>query len=408
MADINELREQRSRLIKEARESLDKAEAAEKTGGSGAEHRAKFDELMDKSNKLADDIKRHETLREAERGNAQRQEQLEREQRGNGNPKTKEERQLQGFRTFIRSGELRGDGAEEFRALQQDIDSSGGFLTVPMQFMNELIVFVKDLVFIRAKATVTPVTSAASLGTPTLESDPDDADWTSELDTGNDDTGLKFGRRDLKPHPLAKRIRVSRKLLAIAALNPEGIIRDRLGYKFAVSEEKAFLTGTGANQPLGLFTASPLGISTARDVSTGNTATALQFDGIIEAKYKLKAQYQRTAEWIFHRDAVKQIAKLKDGDGQYIWQASKTADDPDMLLGRPVNMSEYAPNTFTTGQYVGMFGNFGYYHIADALSMDIQRLNELYAATNQVGFIMRKETDGMPVLEEAFARVQLA
>jgi len=39
--------------------------------------------------------------------------------------------------------------------------------------------------------------------------------------------------------------------------------------------------------------------------------------------------------------------------------------------------------------------------------MRIQRLNELYAATNQVGFISRLESDGMPVLEEAFARVKL-
>jgi len=40
--------------------------------------------------------------------------------------------------------------------------------------------------------------------------------------------------------------------------------------------------------------------------------------------------------------------------------------------------------------------------------MRVQRLNELYAATNQVGFIGRLESDGMPVLEEAFARVTLS
>ncbi len=70
--------------------------------------------------------------------------------------------------------------------------------------------------------------------------------------------------------------------------------------------------------------------------------------------------------------------------------------------------SEYAPNTFTTGLYVGLLGDLSYYWIADALSMTVQRLEELYAATNQVGFIGRLETDGMPVLEEAFVRVKLA
>ena len=70
--------------------------------------------------------------------------------------------------------------------------------------------------------------------------------------------------------------------------------------------------------------------------------------------------------------------------------------------------SEWAPNTFTTGEYVGLLGDFSHYWIADALSMQIQRLNELYAETNQVGFIGRLETDGAPVLEEAFVRVKLA
>ena len=168
------------------------------------------------------------------------------------------------------------------------------------------------------------------------------------------------------------------------------------------------MTGSAAQQPLGVFTASANGISTGRDVSTGNTTTAMTFDGLIEAKYGLKGNYWPRARWIFHRDAMKTIAKLKDGEGQYIWRESVRVGEPDRLLGMPIMMSEYAPNTFTTGLYVGILGDFASYWIADALSMQIQRLVELYAETNQVGFIGRLETDGMPVLEEAFSRVKLA
>jgi HK97 family phage major capsid protein len=127
----------------------------------------------------------------------------------------------------------------------------------------------------------------------------------------------------------------------------------------------------------------------------------------MNALYSLKAQYHPRATWIFHRDAIKMLRKLKDGDGQYIWNPDIKGGQPDMILGRPYKMSEYAPNTFTSGLYVGIIGDFSYYWIADALNMRIQRLNELYAATNQVGFISRLESDGMPVLEEAFARVKL-
>jgi HK97 family phage major capsid protein len=102
------------------------------------------------------------------------------------------------------------------------------------------------------------------------------------------------------------------------------------------------------------------------------------------------------------------VAKLKTGAGEYIWRESVRAGEPDLLLGLPTYMSEYAPSTFTNGLYVGILGDFSNYWIADALSMDMQRLDELYAATNQVGFIGRMESDGMPVLEEAFVRVKLA
>ena len=106
------------------------------------------------------------------------------------------------------------------------------------------------------------------------------------------------------------------------------------------------------------------------------------------------------------RDGVSKIAKLKDTTNNYLWQPSKKEAEPDMLLGLPVYQSEYVPNTFTTGLYVGMLADFSYYWIADAMDVQLQRLVELYAETNQTGFIGRKETDGMPVLAEAFARLK--
>ena len=114
------------------------------------------------------------------------------------------------------------------------------------------------------------------------------------------------------------------------------------------------------------------------------------------------------AAWIFHRDGVKQLAKEKDGEGRYIWEASVRAGEPDRLLQFPFYASENAPNTFTTGLYVGILGDFSHYWIADALDFEVQRLVELYAANNQIGFIGRAEIDGMPVLAEAFVRVKLA
>jgi HK97 family phage major capsid protein len=252
--------------------------------------------------------------------------------------------------------------------------------------------------------------NSAELGMPTLEADIDDSDWTSELETGIADSAMKFGRREWKPYPLAKRILTSRKLLRCAALPVESIIRDRMGYKFAVTMEKAYLTGTGVAQPLGVFTASANGVTTARDVSTGNTATAFTVDGLMNALYSLREPYRRSPKvaWILHRDAVKLARQLKDGMGRYLWEAGIGAqNEPDRLLGKPVYESEYAPNTFSASSYVGIVGDMSYYYIADSLALEIQTLLELKAETNQIEHIGRLESDGMPVMAEAFARVKL-
>ncbi|MGW2548309.1 phage major capsid protein, partial [Kitasatospora sp. NPDC001574] len=185
-----------------------------------------------------------------------------------------------------------------------------------------------------------------------------------------------------------------------------------LAQKFAVSAEKGYMTGDGNKKPLGLFTASADGIPTSRDVSTG-AATGFTGDGLIDAKYALKSGYHKKAQWLFHHDGIKLIRKLRDdsggaGVGNYIWQAGLSADRPDTILDLPYLVNEFVPNTFTTGQYVGMLGDFSYYWIADALALEVQRLVELYAETNKIGFIGRLETDGMPVKPEAFIRLKTA
>lgn len=303
------------------------------------------------------------------------------------------------FRGFLGTGDT--------RALDAGTGGNGGFTVAPVQFVQDLIRKLDDIVFIRARATVRTLANAEALGAVSLDADPADADWTSELATGDEDGDMTFGKRELRPHPLAKLVKISNKLIRASTLSIDSLAMERMAYKVAIPEEKGFLTGSGAQQPLGIFTASVDGITTARDVSTDNTATAITMDGLKNAKFALKAGYLKNAVWGFHRDGVKMISKLKDSQNHYLWEPSTQLGEPDRLLNIPLFMSEYVPNTFTSGLYVGFIGDLSYYWIADALDLQIQRLVELYARTNQTGFIVRKETDGQPVLAEAFARVKL-
>lgn len=410
---LNELRDLRGKLVADARAILDKAEA-EKRSLTEAED-ATYKELFGKQEDTRSSIEREEKLAEAERSAAE-QTLRNKEATGDaGKGKTTDPEARVGkrgsdeyraaFRSFLSNGRS-GCTETELRALQADVDTGGGFTLAPEQFVNSLIKTVDNMVFIRQRATKFSLTSSDSMGAPSLDADPADATWTTEILTGSEDSTMAFGKRELKPHPLAKRIKISNKLLRMSG-GIESLVRDRLAYKFGVTQEQAFMTGSGSNQPLGIFTASVNGVTTARDVSTGNLATAPTMDGLIAAKYSLKGQYWNKADWIFHRDVLAIVSKLKDGEGQYMWRESVRDGEPDRLLGRPVVMSEYAPNTMTTGLYCGILGDFSNYWIADALDFQVQRLVELYAEANQTGFIGRLETDGAPVLAEAFARVKL-
>lgn len=405
---LNELRHQRNNLVTQARELL--AGAEKESRGLNAEEQQKYDKLFADQDELRKTIEAEERQVELERSLAGQK--LDEERGKEGGEETRKgpratEEYRDAFGQLLRGG-VQSLNPDQVRALSAGAGSEGGFFVMPEQTVGTLIKAIDDEVMIRQWATKFTVPSAASLGAVSLDADPADADWTSEIATGSEDSTMAFGKRELAPNPLAKRIKVSNKLLRQVP-SVEGLVMSRLAYKFGISEEKAYLTGNGAKKPLGLFTASNDGIPTSRDIATGNAATKIAMDGLISAKYALKSGYQRNAKWLFHRDAVAQIAKIREGDGtgQYLWQPSKKEGEPDMLLGLPVYQSEYVPNTFTTGQYVGIIGDFSYYWIVDALDMQIQRLVELYAETNQTGFIGRKEGDGMPVLGEAFARVKL-
>lgn len=315
------------------------------------------------------------------------------------------------FERYLRTGVSSGLDAVEARAtadgLQADADTAGGYTYPDEQFVNTLIKFVDDAVFVRQMATVQRVTNADSLGAPSLDADPEDGDWTQELTSIDLDTQMEFGKRELRPHELTKGIKVSRKLISRSVMGIETLVTSRLGYKISTTQETAFMTGNGVARPLGLFTASADGIPTGRDI-TAAANSSWTGDNLMDVMYSLKGQYQASGSWMMHRTALRDTRKLKDGNGQYLWVAGLQAGQSDTLLGRPVLMSEYAPSTFTTGLYVAIFGDFSFYWIADAEDISVQRLVELYARTNQIGFFIRAATDGMPVLAEAFARLVLA
>lgn len=407
------LREKRGRMVSDMRQIIETAQKEKRD--MTAEELAKHREIFAAVDSARVELEAEERTIEAERqlaAVAGAEAERARAASGEGDPTKVVERHntpeyRAAFRHWLVYGR-QGLNLEEIRALQFTGGGTGENTRAPEQFITDLIKKIDDTLWIRTLATMHRLDGARSMGAPSLDNDPADADWTTELATGTEDATMSFGKRLMTPNPLAKLLRVSNDLLRFSALDIEGLVTSRLAYKFAVTLEKAYMTGSGTLQPLGLFVASANGIPVARDVPTGaNIAAGVTFDGIISALYKLKPGYQRNASWIFHRDMVAQVSKLKDTTGAYLWNVSRVAGEPDRILGKPLLQSEFAPNAAIANGYVGMVGDFSYYWIVDSMDFVLQRLVELYAATNQTGFIGRLFSDGAPVLAEAFSRLQL-
>jgi HK97 family phage major capsid protein len=103
---------------------------------------------------------------------------------------------------------------------------------------------------------------------------------------------------------------------------------------------------------------------------------------------------------------VSAIRKLKDANGQYLWQPSVQAGEPDRLLGYRLYTSPYVP-VVESGSLPVAFGDFNHYWVADRMGRTVQRLNELFAGNGQVGFIATQRVDGKVILPEGIQLLQM-
>ena len=276
-------------------------------------------------------------------------------------------------------------------ALSIGTDSEGGYL-VPDEYEKKLVEALEDEVFFRSLATVIK-TSSGDRKIPIVTSK-GEAAW---IDEGGQfpESDDSFGQTSIGAHKLATMIKVSDELLNDSVFNIEQYISKEFGRRIGTKEEEAFFIGDGTGKPIGIF-------NKTGGAETGVTAasTGITFDDVMDLYYSLRAPYRNKATWILNDSTVKAIRKLKDGNGNYIWQPSVREGEPDRILNRPYRTSIYVPE-LAAGNRVMAFGDYSYYWIADRQGRSFKRLNELFATTGQVGFLASERVDGKLILSEA-------
>jgi HK97 family phage major capsid protein len=308
------------------------------------------------------------------------------------------------FEAYVRFGE-RSLTLEERKALSTLTDAEGGFL-VTEEFRVEVIRKLRNLVYIRRYATVIQ-TSAGAVAFPTFE--PADTQTAPPQVVPNApipqaQLSNLFGKIQFTPHKRAVIIPVPLELVEDAVVDVGALLTDFFALRFAEIEENDFINGTGVNQPLGLVSAPNL-----PSIPIANTTTNMVPEDLIKTVYAMRAVYRRDAAWLMHRLVVQAVRLFRTniggaGTGTFIFQPSYQAGEPPTLLGFPLLESEFMPNPYTgaAGTPMALFANLKFYWVVDRIDLMVQRLNELYAGNDQVGFRMRKSYDGAPILADPF------
>lgn len=276
-------------------------------------------------------------------------------------------------------------------ALQVGTDSEGGYL-VPDEFERTLVDALEEENFFRSIATVIN-TSSGDRKIPVVASK-GEASWIDE-EGAFPESDDSFGQVAVSAYKVATMLKVSDELLNDSAFNLEAYISKEFGRRIGSKEEEAFFIGDGTGKPTGIFNAT----GGASDGVTTTTAN-ITFDDVMDLFYSLKSPYRKKAHWVLNDITVKALRKLKDNNGNYIWQPSVQNGQPDMILNRPYHTSAYAPE-LAAGAKVMAFGDFSYYWIADRQGRSFKLLNELFAANGQVGFLASQRVDGKLILPEA-------
>lgn len=396
---INEKKQERAKLIHDMRELLDKAEKEKRE--LTAEERQQYDNMekdVDKYTREIEDAERELRLFTLEAS-------LNTEP--NGKPSIPVDEPIDKRSTniletveyrsaFFKALRKVNMTAEEQRALSiAGTGAEGGFL-VPTEFERQLIQGLQNQNIMRGLATVITTSSdrkiPVSAGHGTAAWIEEKADFT--------ESDEQFGQMTLSAYKAGTLIKVSNELLADSAFDLQAYLASEFNRRIGVLEEAAFINGDGTNKPKGFINDAQVGVTAA-------AADAITADEIIDLYHSLNRAYRARATFVTSDAMAKLIRKLKDANGTYIWQPGLQAGQPDVLLGRPVAISDFMPAIGANAITIA-FGDLSYYWIAQRQGIAFQRLNELYATSGMTGFLAYERVDGKLILPEAVKVLKMA
>ena len=383
MEKILQLREKRAKLWEETKQFLD--EHTDKDGKLSAEDAETYDRMEKDVVALGKDIERLERQAAIE-AEMQQTKQPITNTPNQKKPESKKGRASDEYRQAMIKA-IRTNFRQVDDILQEGIDSAGGYL-VPEEYDSRLIDVLEEENIMRKLATRITTSGEHKIN---MAANKPAASWIEE-GGAIQFSDATFDQIMIDAHKLHVAIKITNELLYDNAFNLEAYIIKQFGRAIANAEEDAFLNGDGKGKPTGLFKMATVGIQT--------TAADIKADDIISLIYSLKRPYRRNASFIMNDSTIAALRKLKDGNGQYLWQPSYQAGEADHILGYTIHTSPFVPE-IAAGNLAIAFGDYSYYNIADRGGRTLQELKELFAGNGLIGYLMTERVDGTLVQPEA-------
>lgn len=390
-----ELRQERARVVEQLRAITDHAESENRN--LDATERESYDKGEADFRSLTERIDRAENAEQRARDMAAPIGTQPGSTGVGADPEQRKQERMAAFIQFVRHGTM----APEQRAL---VENTAGDILVPEDLETEIVRALPDLNVVRgisaSRTTGSDRLRRRSLGEVSVS-------W-GKLETGStvSDSMPSTPTEDYvyveDQNGLAK---IGVDILADTDFNLESYVQDSFSRACADSEETAFTTGTGhtAEQPEG-FAATVGGLTKVAAAS----ATAVTVDDFLKLQYAVAGKYDKNGTFLVARGTEEAMRKLKNSNGDYVWQPSVQQGKPNTFLGRPIlNQDDLA--AIAASAVVAAYGDFQTgYLILDRKGMTVQRLVELYATEGKVGFLVQRRLTGFVRDANALRLLQMA
>lgn len=313
--------------------------------------------------------------------------------------------------------------AVELKAVTIGTDAAGGYAVpeVISQAIHEKLVDISPM---RADANV--VAAGTSDYKELVDVGGEAYGWVGEGDTRSEtgtpqleEVAPSFGIVYAYP-------KASEESLQDIFFDVENWLTNRSSRGIAKGEGIAFVSGDGTKKPTGFLNGTPVTTgdedSPARAFGTPQYFATGKADGFDNSRldsppgdpgdvfsqvvYGLKAGYRGNAKWRMNKGTAGTIRRLKDADGDYLWQPGLIAGEPATLLGYSISEDEAMP-AIAANAFPVAFGDWmEAYLIVDLAGLRITR--DEITTPGYVKFYVRKRVGGKLLNDDAIKLIKVA